>query len=183
MRLTELFESEPKQLKLRIDNPGGKWLQGMRDHSTEDGLNQWGSPSRFGTVTGYWDRRVLVPVSVVSKLKGINGEHYRTRQDSLDGLVDYMGKNKRFPAAFKDEPDKQYFPFIMVYQDGTPYINEGNHRVKAAKALGWEYIPIELRYFNGGEGEAGPLAPPLVIEYDKKAQALGYTPDDSFAPK
>lgn len=184
MRVAELLEDSPaiKPLKLRRDNPGGKWQEEKREISTEAGLNQWGSPARFGTVTGYFDRRVLLPVRVLAKLHGVNGEHYRTRHDDLDGLKDYMGKNNRLPAFSKEEPHKQYVPFVTVYQDGTPYINEGNHRIKAAAALGWEYLPIDLRYFNGAEGEAGPLAPPLVIEYDRKAQEAGYTPDDSFKP-
>jgi hypothetical protein len=162
-------------LKLKTDNPGGKWLDEKRAISTEDGLNEYGAPSRFGTVTAVWNRNVLVPISVVSHLKGVHGEHYRTRLDTLNWLNDYMGKNHRFPP-FRPDEDEQYFPFITVYQDGTPYISEGNHRIKSAKELGWKYIPIELRYFNGAELEDGLLSPAKVREYDQAALELGYSP-------
>jgi len=182
MRLAQLFEDGTSTLRLIRDNPGGAWLDEKRKDSKEAGENRWGAPARFGTVTGAWSRKVLVPTDVVARLKGVQGEHYRVRQDDLDGLHDYMGKNKRFPPFRDENPEHQYFPFITVYQDGTPWISEGNHRIMSAKKLGWKFIPIELRYFNGAELEDGPLSPSKVKAYDEAALAQGYEPNDKYHP-
>lgn len=186
MKLADLFEDatvKDNTLKLSTDNPGGSWLENKRKASIEDGVNEFGTP-KFGSVTGYWNRKVLLPVSVISKFKGMRGEHTAryTRQDSLDWLTKDMSEKNHLPFMGSDT-NRQYAPFIMVYQDGTPYFNEGNHRVKVAVKLGWKYIPIELRYFNGGELEDGPLSPDKVKKYDAEAHAAGYETGEGFRGK
>lgn len=169
MKLTELFTAEP--LKLYIDNPGGSWLAGKRKDNIEGGLNQFGCPSRFGAITGSWNRNALVPIDIAAKCKGINGEQYHVRKQSMDYLHNHMGQTGKLPLMGNG---KQYAPFIMVWQDGTCWVNEGNHRIMAAKKLGWKYIPLEIRYFSGGEDEDGPLSPSKVKAWDLKGQEEGY---------
>ena len=37
---------------------------------------------------------------------------------------------------------------------------KGNHRIMAAAALGWKSLPVEIKYFDGGDTvESGPLYP------------------------
>ena len=177
MKLSELIEDASiETLKLRTDNPGGRWLEGKRKESVQGGLNEFGNPSRFGTITGTWNRKVLLPVDLVSKFKGLRGEQTRVRQHDFDSLHDFMSKNNHLPTL--SDGKNQYAPFITVYQDGTPYVNEGNHRIMVAKKLGWKFIPVEVRYFNGGEQENGPLAPTKVKEFDAEAHAAGYSSED-----
>jgi DNA-binding transcriptional MerR regulator len=185
--LTGGFASMPEEidetipLKLRSDNPGGEWLEEKRDYSKEKGRNEYGVPHIFGSVTGYYKREVLVPVDVLAEVKGMRGEQSNVRDDSMKFLTDYMEKNNKLPPFSQNRPDEQYFPFIQVYQDGTPYVNEGNHRIMTAKKLGWKFIPLELRYFNGSENEDGPLSPSKIAEYDKQAHAEGYSVDNYSA--
>ena len=164
-------------LDFRTDNPGGQWLENEREDCNEKGTNQYGAPKRFGNVTGYFDRVVLLPVDIVSRIRGIMGEQSRTREDDLNWLVTEMGDNNRLPLT---QTGKQYAPFIQVDQTGTPWVNEGNHRIKAAKILKWQYIPIELRYFAGGEEENGLLAPDRVTAYDARAISAGFKPGNEF---
>jgi hypothetical protein len=45
----------------------------------------------------------------------------------------------------------KYGVFIGVEKDGTAHIYEGNHRVQAAKQLGWTEIPVEVRYYGNSQ--------------------------------
>ena len=54
-------------------------------------------------------------------------------------------------------------PFINVAYNGEAWVNEGNHRIMAAAALGWDTLPVELRYFDGGERiEHGAMYPAKI---------------------
>lgn len=67
-------------------------------------------------------------------------------------------------------PGKEHIPFIMVDYSGQPWVNEGNHRIMAAKKLGWKYLPTEVRYFAGGEEHKGPWDPDHLINFTKQLQ-------------
>lgn len=170
-----LFEFEA--LHLSIDNPGGEWLFRKQQECKKDGTNQFGAPNRFGPVTASFERKVLLPVKLVSQVSGIMGEQDRTREDDFAWLKKEMGENNRLPLFGSGN---QYAPFIMVDYTGIPWVNEGNHRIKVAQALGWKYIPIELRYFVGGEEAAGSFSPEKVKNYDSTALSLGYQPGNDF---
>lgn len=177
MKVHELFEdSEEKPLKFYIDNPGGEWLKNKRE-DVKGKTNQFGNPSRFGTVTGYWNRHALLPVDLVAMVPGLNNEQSRVRKDDFNGLHKLMGDTKKLPL----DNGKQYVPFIMIDLDGKPWVNEGNHRIMVAKKLGWTYMPIDLRYFTGGEGEPGKFTPALVKKYDLAAHEAGFSVDDFTA--
>lgn len=57
-------------------------------------------------------------------------------------------------------------PLIGVDYTGKPWVLEGNHRIMAAWNLytkehidKWDRMPVEIRYFDGGERADGPLNP------------------------
>ena len=75
---------------------------------------------------------------------------------------------------------KQYCPFIMVDRDGEPWVNEGNHRIMAAVKLGWKCLPVEVRYFTGGEDLATAFAPKKLLQLDSAIQTRGYSPPPEF---
>ena len=155
MRAKEFItESQPS---LKVDNPGGDWLQDKIDYAKKKGPNSFGVP-HMGSVTGYFGGSVYVPVSILKNIPGARGEQNNVRKDDLESLTSYMKKTGKLPPMSQTN-DKEYTPFIMVGYDGTPWVNEGNHRIMAAAALGWETLPIELRYFDGGEDVDGPLHP------------------------
>jgi len=162
-------------LKLRTDNPGGRWLQDERKYNESQGKNRHGSPVRFGALTGSWNRQVLLPTTLLVGLKGCSGEHNAVRKESLDWLTKHMKRYKRLPLETRKQ---HYAPFITIWQDGTPWINEGNHRIRAAAQLGYRYLPVELTYFSGAETRPGPLNPTQVEILDAEARHLGYTLTD-----
>ena len=165
------------ELRLRTDNPGGGWLKEEQTYNTKQGLNRHNAPVRFGAITGTWTRHVLLPVSVLAKIKGSSGEQSNVRQKDLDSLTQYMQQNKKLPSSDPGGTD-HYVPFIMVYQDGTPYVSEGNHRIMAAAKLGYKFLPIALQYNSGAELADGPLSPARVKQFDATALAHGYSLTD-----
>lgn len=172
-------ESHPAMVpspKLSIDNPGGRWLADKRRYAEEDGLNRFGTPATFGTLTGVYDRAVMLPVSVLRSIPGLRNEQDVVREQDLRSLVELGRTSGRFPLS-NSIGDSTYNPFIQVDKDGKPWMNEGNHRVMAADILGWEYVPVQLSYFTGGEACDGPLSPERVHAYDAAARAAGYTPN------
>lgn len=162
--------------KLKIDNPGGRWLENNRRYIAEDGLNQFGSPAAFGPITGHFDRHVLLPVGVLRGVPGLRNEQDVVREADLRSLVAYCREAGRFPPAQAGD-GRTYDPFVQVVHDGKAWTNEGNHRIMTADVLGWEYVPVDVRYFVGGETMDGPLTPAKVLEYDRAARAAGYTPE------
>lgn len=165
-------------LVLQTDNPGGSWLEHNKKYSQKQGRKPSGAPKSFGSITGYFDRKVLIPVALLATAKGINGEQMNVRQDSLDWLHKEMGYKKRLPL-FNEL--RQHAPFIQVDQEGVPWVNEGNHRIMVAAQLGWKFMPTEVRYFNGGELIPGNFAPAKLIQYDQQAQAQLFKADNDFS--
>jgi len=150
-------ENSGNQTKLRVDNPGGDWLRGKIEYAKEMGRNVHGKPF-MSTMTGSFSDYVRLPVSLLKNIPGASGEQKNVRQEDLDWLTNYMQANDRLPPMSKDN-DSEYAPFIVVGYDGQPWVSEGNHRIMAAAKLGWKTLPVELRYFDGGESVPGPLHP------------------------
>lgn len=159
---------------LSVDNPAGRWLEAKRAEVEADGLNQFGTPARFGSITGSFDRYVLLPVALLKTFRGLRNEERRVRYADLQWLVECGKETGRFPVV-DPSSGETYNPFIQVDKDGTPWINEGNHRVMAAAALGWDYVPVQVRYFTGGERVPGALAPAKVLQFDRQAREAGCT--------
>ena len=178
-----MYQPKVPPVYMITDNPGGNWLEHKRQLSREDGRKSYGVPYRFGSATAYFRtkegvtnspvRKMLVPVDVLAKMQGINDEQRNVRVADLKSLMDYMGEKNHLP--FEKDGKTHYTPYINVYQDGTPYVNEGNHRIMAAKELGFKYLPVAIDYYNGAESENGILSPAKAIEYDRKAHEDGFT--------
>jgi hypothetical protein len=160
--------------KLSIDNPGGEWLEGKKRYSLKEGVNEYGVPRIFGSTTGSFRRQVLIPVDVLADIPGASGEQRNVRLKDLASIVGYMREKGKLPPPPRDEDTEHYYPFIMVLQDGKAYVNNGNHRIMAARKLGYKYLPVELRYYNGGEDIDGILSPDAILKYDRQARAEGY---------
>ncbi|WP_455233387.1 ADP-ribosyltransferase-containing protein [Geopseudomonas aromaticivorans] len=167
---------------LEVDNTGGDWLAEQQQRNEAMGFNRYGAPHSFGQVTARWSRQTLVPVSVLKHLKGLYGEQQNVRQNDLDSLLDYMGANRRLPPEPYGEDDRHAAPYIEVWQDGSAWINEGNHRIMSAALLDAAYLPVDIRYFAGAEAAEGPLSPAAVQQYDAEARAAGLSPTRYFAP-
>lgn len=160
--------------KLRIDNPGGEWLANNKEDNDIKGTDEYGVPKRFGPVTGYLNRTVLLPVDLLARIPGMRAEQYNVREKDLAYIKQYMAEKNKLPPPYGEPDTEHYAPYIQVDQRGRPYVNEGNHRIMAARNLGFKYLPIELRYFTGGEEVDGILSPEKLLEYDRQARAEGY---------
>jgi len=149
---------------LRRDNPGGDWLKNNVLNTLAKGTNKFGAPNSMGTQTGSLVGDYRVPVSILESIKGLRGEQANVRNDSLEWLANHMKETGKLPMI---DAGKEYKPFIQVGSDGIPWVNEGNHRIMAAKKLGWETLPAEIRYYNGGESIPGVLHPDIVQKFEK----------------
>ena len=125
---------------VNFDNPGGEWLENEISRIKNDEI----SGSRTGTIRG-----ITVPVDELVKLEGRSGEHKRISMETQ--------KVKDLAKLIKKEGLKEP-PFINVEYDGSANINEGNHRVRAAKLAGLKEIPVEIGYYAGGERVDGPMS-------------------------
>ena len=160
--------------KLNTSIPGGKWLEINQKNNDKEGVNEYGVPNKFGPVTGYFNRTVLLPVDLLARIPGQHGEQLNVREKDLAYIKQYMAEKNKLPPYYGDPDTEHYPPFIRVDQRGRPYVSEGNHRIMAARDLGFKYLPIELRYFTGGEDVDGILSPEKLLAYDRQARAEGY---------
>jgi hypothetical protein len=152
---------EPHPLLYR-DNPGGRFEENLRKRFAESGRDRFGVPYFTGDVTAGFREKIWVPVEKLARAKGMRGEQRNVRKSSLDWLTDYMGRTGRLPPT---DSGAEYVPFLQVFADGTAMVNEGNHRIMAAAALGWEAMPVEIRYYSGGENTTGAWAPERLLGY------------------
>lgn len=150
------------------------WLEEKRAYVKSQPRNNHSVPA-FGSETGEFNRYVLLPTSVLVKLKGQMGEHNMPAGRKLESLMEYMGTHRKLPNT---DSGRVYVPNILVDYTGEPWINEGNNRIKAARQLGMKVIPVRIVYFTGGEREQGLLTPEMVKKYDAKAFELGFTFDN-----
>ncbi len=161
--LTEALDTKkPYAVKLRKDNPGGEWLQHKIKQAEKTAARHDGnSYAKFfsGSVTGSLNNIIALPVNLLNKIEGANDEHlYRNNKggEKFERLNKDLQK-KGAEKIYKDSPI-----LVGVNHKGVPYILEGNHRVSVALANGIKTIPVEVKYWNGGEGVQGVLTPEIV---------------------
>ncbi len=158
--LLELPECVIRRIGLESDIPNPFWLAEKVDYAKSCGLNRWGVP-HMGVVTGTYQRRIEIPVAVLAGIRGARNEQANVRSRDLDAIREIMATTGKLPT----DNGEEYLPFICVAYDGSAWVIDGNHRIMAAVALAWDRIPVEVRYFDGGELADGPLAPARVAEW------------------
>jgi hypothetical protein len=149
------------EAQLSVDVPNENWLKDKIDYARKKGRDQFGAPY-FGATTAYIPNGedVVVPVDLLKRLPGMRNEQQNVRQNDLAAIMQIMKDTGRLPLNNRGQ---EYVPFIMVAYNGEAWVNEGNHRIMAAARLGWNSLPIELKYYDGGEWiEDGPLYPPKL---------------------
>ena len=150
--LTKIIESSPDALGFSRDNPGGEWLERQRARAKE--LGRFG----VGALTGTFgmSKPLEIRVDYIKDLKGVRGEEeFRHNSPKMDQLKAEVAKHGWKP---------EHPPMLWVKWDGEAKIAEGNHRITLAAGMGIEWIPIDIRYFAGGEDIAGPLNPALLVD-------------------
>jgi hypothetical protein len=151
-------KDQPLQEEFRVDVPNEEWLQQQIDYAIERGRNRNGVPY-MGKGTAYV-KNIQLPVSILKRLPGMSNEQNNIRKDDLRAIMKIMKDTGKLPLTRGGE---EYKPFINVAYNGEAWVNEGNHRIMAAAALGLKSLPVELRYYDGGERiEHGVLYPPKI---------------------
>ena len=153
MKINEIIPED-----LRVDVPNEDWLQDQIDYAIKKGRNHNGVPY-MGKGTGN-ARDVRVPVSILQRLPGMSREQENVRDNDLRAIMKIMKDTGKLPLG---RDGTEYAPFINVAYNGEAWVNEGNHRIMAATKLGWDSLPVDIRYFDGGERiQHGPMYPAKI---------------------
>ena len=155
----QIKEQTVTEGQLSVDVPNEAWLQDKIDYAKSKGRNSFGVPYMGSTTASVRGTPPRVRVMRLASLPGMRNEQTNVRRDDLKWLMDYMEKTGKLPPMGSN-PNEEYLPYIMVAYNGEAWVNEGNHRIMAAYRLNWPDMPVEIRYFDGGERIAtGPMAP------------------------
>ncbi|CAB4133495.1 hypothetical protein UFOVP257_221 [uncultured Caudovirales phage] len=150
-------KDQPLQEELHVDVPNDEWLQDQIEYAIKKGRNRNGAPY-MGKSTAYASN-VQVPMTILKQLPGMSNEQQNVRQDDLKAIMKIMQETGKLPL----HNGKEYLPFINVAYNGEAWVNEGNHRIMAAAKLGWDSLPVELKYYDGGERiEHGEMYPSKI---------------------
>ena len=102
---------------------------------------------------------VALDPKILNNVQGVRGEHI---------FRDSGIKLKRLEKKIKEEGYKQKSPIqIYVREDGTPFINEGNHRVAEAIKNNRSIINARIHYKGGSEKVKGDLNPFNILPEEK----------------
>ena len=101
---------------------------------------------------------LMAQTDLLKRIPGARSEQSNVRHDDLKAIMHIMQTTGRLPQ----HNGRDYLPFIVVTYDGRPWVSEGNHRIMAAAKLGWDSLPVEIKYFEGGERVHGPLHPAKI---------------------
>ena len=141
---------------LRVDVPDEEWLNDAIAYAKQKSPDRNGLPYMGKTTATV--RQVEVPLMLLRRIPGMRNEQQNVRYDDLAAITKIMKDTGKLPIH--SHSDEEYKPFINVAYDGSAWVNEGNHRIMAAYRLGWDSLPVEISYFDGGERvESGPMYP------------------------
>lgn len=155
---------EKGRADFRSDIPNEFWLNEKREDFVAAGNNEFGVPKSMGPVTGSFARVLNLSVDLLVQVPGERGEQSKPRQDSLE----YIRQNW---AEVSKEP-----VYVEVAPDGKGWVSEGNHRIMVAQEKGVSSLPVEVRYFSGGERFATAFAPDKLIAEDLRLSTLQLAP-------
>jgi phage gp37-like protein len=142
---------------LSVDVPNEDWLNDAVAYAKQKSPDRNGLPY-MGKTTATVRPEPMISMDILKRLPGMRNEQQNVRQADLAAIMKIMKDTDKLPLhSFTKE---EYKPFINVAYDGSAWVNEGNHRIMAAAALGWKELPVQISYFDGGERvESGPMYP------------------------
>jgi hypothetical protein len=122
--------------KLKIDNPGGKWLQNEIEYVKSEGRNQWGAP-RFSSVTGTFDKNVNIPVDVLKNLLKECDINFLERISlRLWRQLRYHNK-KQFEDPYQIELRRTKCNKIQGMKIYHNYLGETKYYLEGTQPIGW----------------------------------------------
>ena len=151
-----VWEQQDINEGLRVDVPNEEWLQDAIDYAKSKSPDRNGLPYMGKTTATV--RNIDVPLRILRRIPGMRQEQSKIRHHDLAAIRKIMSTTGKLPLH--GHTGQEYKPFINVAYDGSAWVNEGNHRIMAAAELGWESLPVEISYFDGGERiKDGPMYP------------------------
>ena len=160
MRSTEFLTETGLQFYDEV--PNEEWLQNAINYVKKQPKDQFGRP-RMIEVTGRFNRPVVASIGRLTRIPGARSEQSNVREGDLQAIMKIMRETGKLPLGRNGQ---EYIPLIGVDYTGQPWVLEGNHRIMAAWNLytkehisKWDRMPVEIRYFDGGERVEGPLNP------------------------
>ena len=152
----QVWEQQDINEGLRVDVPNEEWLQDAIDYAKSKSPDRYGLPYMGKTTATV--RNVDVPLRILRQIPGMRQEQSKIRHHDLAAIRKIMSTTGKLPLH--GHTGEEYKPFINIAYDGSAWVNEGNHRIMAAAELGWESLPVEISYFDGGERiKDGPMYP------------------------
>ena len=162
------FNKLRKDATIRIDNPQGRhaitnetYVQQKIRQNNEykiDNPDIAGPVGLYSGKTGTADNVKFHPSELIN-IKGMLGEE----KFRMKGKPGYYNKLKGLQKSIKEKGYKPESPIVItVIEDGTPYINEGSHRIAEAFLSKRPFIEAEIHYLRGGESVKGPLNPQRI---------------------
>ena len=174
--LSESYRSVINE-ELRVDVPNEEWLQDAIDYAKSKSPDRNGLPYMGKTTATV--RNVDVPLSILRQIPGMRQEQSKVRHHDLAAIRKIMSTTGKLPLH--GHTGQEYKPFINVAYDGSAWVNEGNHRIMAAAELGWESLPVEISYFDGGERiKSGPMYPSKIGLAEAMDQGTRWTGDEPY---
>ena len=188
----------------KIDQKKGKEkLKKLKGTNADfDVIQETVSESRIGNTRGQTAQadKVSFNPTEIKNVQGLMGEElYRS------GDYTPPGRSSKLELLKKNIKEKGYKPepiTIVVREDGTPFIAEGNHRLAEALESGRPKIDANIQYLRNAEKVDGPLNPKRlndpktdidllvrtvnktkkptnkISKVTKKAPRKGYNPED-----
>jgi len=151
-------EPEAVEASLRQVKTAEYWSDNPLDTSGQDADGQaraqdWMSRHELTATAGF--QNTLMPVQKLLTVPGLRDEHTAIDWDNVRSIM----------QAAEDDPEKffvEYRPKLEMHQDGSVFIFEGNHRVRAAAKLGLDSIPVDFDYQGGSEKLEGEWSPAAI---------------------
>lgn len=100
-----------------------------------------------GRPTGSFTRVIECPVAWLKTLPGLRGEHKKLHVDmpKIKGMAENCVPDKKW----RDEHPCE----LGVQHDGKVYVDDGNHRIRAAQIVKLKTYPCKIKFYGGSEEE------------------------------
>ena len=146
------------------------WLPDKQD-AAEEAVQKQGNIGVSGPITADTDI-VYVDPAKLAEIPGAMDEQPGPGNPKYDALLESMGEE-----GFNEEN----VLLVGINHRGEPYIIEGNNRAAVARDLGIKSVPVEFRWYAGGE-DAGGFGPADVAALVPNTEAAAPAATEAAAP-
>lgn len=149
------------------------WLKIKVNQVIRKGVNDHGVPS-MGTLTAYFSGNlpVLVDIEALAALDSQKNNNQEIKFKNDLNAIQAQVKGLSYTN------NSHQTPCIEVDYSGKPWISSGEALINDAIKKGERSLPVEVRYFDGGERFDSLWAPEIILDRQKTHQAITASNDD-----